>query len=64
MYGDAEGGARKESDPTNPLTAYARSKIGAEQALAALHLGAMTVTSLAFRHGLRHVGQGYGSTSC
>ena len=48
MYGNAEGGARKESDPTNPLTAYARSKIGSEQALAALHLGAMTVTSLRF----------------
>ena len=24
MYGYAESGARKESDPTNPLTAYAR----------------------------------------
>ena len=32
MYGYAEGGARKESDPTNPLTAYARSKIGRESA--------------------------------
>jgi len=36
MYGDAEGGARKESDPTNPLTAYARSKIGSEKAFAEL----------------------------
>ena len=31
MYGSTEGGARKESDPTNPLTAYARSKIGSEK---------------------------------
>src|SRR5271169_2401861 len=36
MYGNAEAGARKESDPTNPLTAYARSKVGSEQALAQL----------------------------
>jgi nucleoside-diphosphate-sugar epimerase len=48
MYGYAEGDARKESDPTNPLTAYARSKIGSEKALAALDLGEMTVTSLRF----------------
>ena len=31
MYGYAEGGPRKEGDPTNPLTAYARSKIGTEE---------------------------------
>jgi nucleoside-diphosphate-sugar epimerase len=48
MYGNAEGGARKESDPTNPLTAYARSKIGSEKAFAELDLGGMTVTSLRF----------------
>jgi nucleoside-diphosphate-sugar epimerase len=48
MYGYAEGGARKESDPTNPLTAYARSKIGAEKAFAELDLGKMTITSLRF----------------
>lgn len=48
MYGYAEGGARRESDPTNPLTAYARSKIGAEDALRQLDLGAMAVTSLRF----------------
>ena len=48
MYGYAEGGARKESDPTNPLTAYARSKIGAEKAFAQLDLGEMAVTSLRF----------------
>ena len=48
MYGYAEGGARKETDPTNPLTAYARSKIGSEKAFAQLDLGGMTVTSLRF----------------
>jgi nucleoside-diphosphate-sugar epimerase len=48
MYGYAEGGARKESDPTNPLTAYARSKIGSEKAFAELDLGGMNVTSLRF----------------
>jgi nucleoside-diphosphate-sugar epimerase len=48
IYGSAEGGARKENDPTNPLTAYARSKIGSEKALASLKLGDMTITSLRF----------------
>jgi nucleoside-diphosphate-sugar epimerase len=48
MYGFAEGGARREEDPTNPLTAYARSKIGTETGLKAMDLGAMTVTSLRF----------------
>ncbi|MDU0343768.1 NAD-dependent epimerase/dehydratase family protein [Bosea rubneri] len=48
MYGYAEGGARKEEDPTNPLTAYARSKIGTEKALQTSDLGQMVVTSLRF----------------
>ena len=48
MYGYAEGGARKETDPTNPLTAYARSKIGSEKEFAGLDLSKMTVTSLRF----------------
>jgi len=48
MYGYAEGGARKESDPTNPLTAYARSKIGSEQAMAELDRKGMLITSLRF----------------
>lgn len=48
MYGQADGGARKESDPTNPLTAYARSKIGTEEQLAAADLGELTVTCLRF----------------
>ncbi len=48
VYGFAPGGARKESDPLNPQTAYARSKIAAEKALAEMDLGAMTVTALRF----------------
>lgn len=48
MYGYAEGGPRKETDPTNPLTAYARSKIGTERALEAMDRRAMTVTALRF----------------
>ncbi|MFN3745261.1 MAG: NAD-dependent epimerase/dehydratase family protein [Hyphomicrobiaceae bacterium] len=48
MYGYAEGGPRKESDPTNPLTAYARSKIGTEEGLRRLNLGAMNATCLRF----------------
>jgi dTDP-4-dehydrorhamnose reductase len=48
MYGYAEGGARKESDPTNPLTAYARSKIGSEKAFAQLDRKSMLLTSLRF----------------
>ncbi len=48
MYGAAEGGPREETDPTNPLTAYARSKIGTETELAALELGDMTTTCLRF----------------
>lgn len=48
MYGYAEGGPRKEGDPLNPLTAYAKSKVATEQALAALELGDATVTALRF----------------
>lgn len=48
IYGFAEDGLRKESDPLNPLTAYARSKIGAEQALAQMDSGDMVVTCLRF----------------
>ena len=43
-----KGGARKETDPTNPLTAYARSKIGSEKAMAELDRKGMLVTSLRF----------------
>ena len=48
VYGFAEGGARREGDPVNPLTAYARSKIGTEEALRQMQLGAMTATCLRF----------------
>lgn len=48
MYGASEGGPRRETDPTNPLTAYARSKIGTEDDLQSTDLGAMTFTSLRF----------------
>jgi nucleoside-diphosphate-sugar epimerase len=48
MYGQADERARKESDPTNPLTAYARSKIGTEDDLKNMNLGGMVVTSLRF----------------
>jgi nucleoside-diphosphate-sugar epimerase len=48
MYGSAEGSARKETDPVNPLTAYARSKVGTEGALKEMDVGAMTVTCLRF----------------
>jgi nucleoside-diphosphate-sugar epimerase len=48
VYGFAEGGARKESDPLNPLTAYARSKIQTEQAVSSLATPAFLVTALRF----------------
>lgn len=48
VYGFAEGGPRKESDPLNPLTAYARSKIATERALAQMDTGDMVVTCLRF----------------
>jgi nucleoside-diphosphate-sugar epimerase len=48
MYGQAEGGPRKESDATNPLTAYAKSKIGTESNLRETDLGKMVFTSLRF----------------
>lgn len=47
-YGFAEGDARRESDDLNPLTAYARSKVGTEQGLAGLQNSDMTITALRF----------------
>jgi nucleoside-diphosphate-sugar epimerase len=47
VYGLASGQPRTEQDPVNPLTAYAASKIGTENALAEIK-GAMTITSLRF----------------
>ena len=36
VYGCAEGGPRREEDPLNPLTAYAKSKINTERELSSL----------------------------
>ena len=49
VYGlAADGPPRREGDPLNPLTAYARSKIGAEEGLRQADHGSMTVTCLRF----------------
>jgi len=48
VYGAAGEGARKESDSLNPLTAYARSKIGTETGLQDSSLDGMTRTCLRF----------------
>ena len=49
MYGYAEGGARSEEDDLNPLTAYARSKVGAEKGLEQVSADSeMVVTALRF----------------
>lgn len=47
VYGIADGPPRKETDALNPITAYAKSKIGAEEELASLKTD-MTVTCLRF----------------
>jgi nucleoside-diphosphate-sugar epimerase len=47
IYGVAEGRPRKETDTLNPITAYAKSKIGAEQELLKLDSN-MVVTCLRF----------------
>jgi nucleoside-diphosphate-sugar epimerase len=49
IYGFAQDGRpRTETDPVNPLTAYARSKIATEEALAQLEGRGMTTTCLRF----------------
>jgi nucleoside-diphosphate-sugar epimerase len=48
VYGAAGTGARTERDPVNPLTAYARSKINAEEGLASLGSQEFGVTCLRF----------------
>jgi len=48
VYGQADTGARKESDPLNPLTAYARSKISTEERVAGLATSDFQVTCLRF----------------
>src|SRR5690606_20876999 len=47
VYGVAHGAPRFETDPVAPMTAYAKSKIGAEEALAAIE-GDMVITCLRF----------------
>jgi nucleoside-diphosphate-sugar epimerase len=47
VYGIADAAPRKETDPLNPITAYAKSKIGAEKELAALNTD-MVTTCLRF----------------
>jgi nucleoside-diphosphate-sugar epimerase len=47
VYGVADAVPRKETDPLNPITAYAKSKIGAERELSAIEAD-MVVTSLRF----------------
>ena len=47
VYGIASGPARTENDPVNPITAYAKSKIGTENGLARIDTD-MTITSLRF----------------
>lgn len=48
VYGFAEGGARREGDALNPLTAYARSKVATEEGLKQRDLSGMTVSCLRF----------------
>jgi len=48
IYGFAEGGPRRETDPLNPLTAYARSKVHTENSLRGLTNTNGVVTSLRF----------------
>ena len=47
VYGIADDSPRREGDPLNPITAYAKSKVGAEQELFAV-VGDMVVTCLRF----------------
>lgn len=48
VYGFAEGGPRQEEDELNPLTAYAKSKIGTEEGVKTLADDTFTVTCLRF----------------
>ena len=48
MYGAGSDAPRKETDTLNPLTAYARSKVAAEEKLEMLARPGFTVTALRF----------------
>jgi UDP-glucose 4-epimerase len=47
VYGVADSTPRREGDPLGPVTAYAKSKVGAEEDLAGIQTG-MTITCLRF----------------
>jgi nucleoside-diphosphate-sugar epimerase len=47
VYGISDGSPRKETDPLNPITAYAKSKIGAKRELEAIDTG-MVISCLRF----------------
>lgn len=47
IYGIASGTPRRETDPVAPITDYAKSKVGTEEALATIG-GEMVITSLRF----------------
>lgn len=48
VYGCAESGARNEQSETNPLTAYAKSKVTAEEGLRGLASADFRITALRF----------------
>jgi nucleoside-diphosphate-sugar epimerase len=48
VYGFAAGDPRKETDPLDPLTTYARSKVATEAQLQALGSQGMVITALRF----------------
>lgn len=48
VYGVADGPARREGDPVNPVTAYARSKVATEAALEQLDAPDMVISCLRF----------------
>jgi nucleoside-diphosphate-sugar epimerase len=48
VYGDASESAKTELDQTNPLTAYAKSKVATEDVLRSTDLRGMVFTSLRF----------------
>lgn len=48
IYGSTAGAAKREHDATDPLTAYARSKVDTERALSQLANSGMVITALRF----------------
>jgi nucleoside-diphosphate-sugar epimerase len=48
VYGFAPGAARKEIDPLNPQTAYAKSKVDTERLLSGMNHSSMVTTCLRF----------------